>query len=41
MAFLLIHKPLGPLPPDMLKGALGFTKQHIAAPSRVVPGGAS
>ena len=39
MEFLLIHKPLGPLPPDLLKGVLGFTKQLITAPSRVVPGG--
>lgn len=39
MEFILIHKPLGPLPPEILKNILEFTKMLTADPSKVVPGG--
>lgn len=39
MEFVLIHKPLGPLPPEVLKKTLEFTKMVVTQPSRVVPDG--
>lgn len=39
MEFILLHRPLGPLPPEVLKSALEFTKQLNAEPSKFVPGG--
>lgn len=39
MEFILLHRPLGPLPPEVLKKTLEFVKQLNAEPSRFVPGG--
>lgn len=39
MEFILIHKPIGPLPPEALKTGLEFLKTLLASPSSVVPGG--
>ena len=39
MEFILIHKPLGPLPPQILAATLQFVKKLIQDPSSVVPDG--
>jgi len=39
MEFVLIHRALGPLPPEVMKRGLEFVKKLLAEPSKVVPGG--
>lgn len=39
MEFILIHKPLGPLPPENLAAALEFVKKIVEDPAKVVEGG--
>lgn len=39
MEFVLIHRPLGPLPPEVMKRGIELVKKLFAEPSKVVPGG--
>jgi len=39
LEFILMHRPLGPLPPETLAAALQNVKKIIEDPSKVVPGG--
>ncbi|OYT51649.1 MAG: hypothetical protein B6U73_01585 [Desulfurococcales archaeon ex4484_204] len=36
---VLLHKPLGPLPPEALRAALELVKKVVENPSSIVPGG--
>ena len=39
MEVVLIHKPIGPIPPEMQKPNIDYTKNVLAKPESVVPGG--
>ena len=39
MEVVLIHKPIGVMPPEMMAAGLEMAKQVLASPEKVVPGG--
>ena len=39
MEFILIHRQLGPVPPELMMKAIQVGKELIADPSKFVPGG--
>ncbi len=39
MEVVLIHKPIGPIPREMQKPNIDYTKNVLAKPESVVPGG--
>lgn len=39
MEFILIHRPIGPLPPEFMKAGIEFAKKLLEKPEELVPGG--
>lgn len=39
MEFILIHRLIGPLPPEITKAAIEFAKKLLEKPGELVPGG--
>ena len=39
MEFVLIHKPISLMPPEMMKAGIQLGKKLLAAPGELVPGG--
>ena len=39
MEFIVIHKPISIMPPDMITASIELTRKTLAKPEEVVPGG--